>query len=113
MFPAGAHDDQVDAAADALRELVGTAGNTGMIDFYGRLAREQVAAAPLRDFHFGAQALESGLVALVVPEGLSTAYGLSGRCYTVDRDRLIAVEPDDVGPFRAAGFLEPINKPAC
>ena len=105
MFPAGAHDDQVDAAADALRELVGTGGNTGMIEFYGRMALEQAAAAPATGFSFGPKPVESGLVAMIAPPGTSTAYGMSGRPYAVAADGRVSVHPDDVGPLRAAGFL--------
>ena len=106
MFPAGAHDDQVDAAADALRELVGTGGNTGMIEFYGRMAAEQAAAVPATGFSMGPKPVVSGLVAMIAPPGTSTAYGISGRPYAVAADGSVAVEPDDVGPLRAAGFKE-------
>lgn len=106
-FPAGAHDDQVDAAADALRELVGNQGNTGMIGYYERLSRQQQLTVSLSETFDGPRVLaRTALVTLVMPEDIGTAYGLSGVCYVPTSDRLIMVEPEDVTPFRAAGFVE-------
>ena len=44
MFPSGAHDDQVDAAADAFNELAGV-GTTGFLELYKSLAEERAAKA--------------------------------------------------------------------
>ena len=105
MFPAGAHDDQVDAAADALRDLVGNASNIGMIEFYERMTRERAAAAPADRFSLGPKLPDDGLVAMIAPHGVTTVYGMSGWPYHVGLGGKVEVDADDVGSLRAAGFV--------
>ena len=98
MFPAGAHDDQVDAAADALRELAGNQNNTGMIEFYARQAREMAQGKSSRP-------APSDLVTMIAPEGVTTVYGRSGWSYSVGLGRRVEVDADEVAALRAAGFV--------
>ena len=100
MFPAGAHDDQVDAAADALRELAGNQNNTGMIEFYARQARELIKPPGS-----GPRTSSADLVTMIAPEGVTTVYGKSGWHYNVGLGRRVEVDADEVAPLRAAGFV--------
>lgn len=102
-FPAGAHDDQVDAAADALRELAGNQHNTGMIGYYAKMAVQ--VQLKLETDTAGRPMIAGDLVAMVMPSG-GSAYGKSGRRYDAGPGRCIEAEPEDVPSFRAAGFLE-------
>ena len=102
-FPAGAHDDQVDAAADALRELAGNQGNTGMLDYYAKKAIEVQLTIALDPF--GRPMIAGDLITMIMPAG-GSAHGKSGRRYDAGPGSRIDVEAEDVPSFRAAGFLE-------
>jgi hypothetical protein len=44
-------------------------------------------------------------IRLRVPENISGVHGLSSTYYMVDAERVIAVEPGDVGPLIKAGYV--------
>ncbi len=48
-------------------------------------------------------------VALLAPEGVSTAYGKAGRLYAVGPDRRVEVEAEDAAPLLGAGFSFPAD----
>ncbi len=102
-FPAGAHDDQVDAAADALRELAGNQHNTGMLSYYAKMAVE--VQLTLETDSLGRPMIAGALVAMIIPGG-GSAYGISGRRYDAGLGGRIDVEPEDLPSFRLAGFKE-------
>ncbi|WP_457105935.1 phage terminase large subunit [Methylobacterium sp. P5_C11] len=107
LFPAGSHDDQVDAAADAFNELAGVAPGEGLIAFYRR--QIEVGSAPEAP-HYGwsMPSVASGraTIELVAPAGTGTVIGLSGARYTPDTDGRIVVWSDDASPLCAAGFSD-------
>lgn len=97
--------DHADAAIWALTHLMLGESTTGIIEFYERQAREKAEAGPPKGPQIGPGEATGGLVAMLAPPDVSTAYGRSGRRYDVVAGR-VEVEADDVGPFRAAGFRE-------
>ena len=48
----------------------------------------------------------NGGVKMKAPNGVSTAYGMTGTQYNADADGIIVVSADDVAPLRAAGYLQ-------
>jgi phage terminase large subunit len=48
----------------------------------------------------------NGGVRMTAPAGTSTAYGMTGTQYNADADGIFIVSADDMGPLRAAGFLQ-------
>ncbi len=91
VFPKGRHDDQVDATAQAFAWAKQRSANTGMIDFYARLAREQQGGC------------DRPMTRLLVPAG-TTAYLSDGTCPTV-RDGFIEVPEGEAAPLMAASFV--------
>lgn len=107
LFPAGSHDDQVDAAADAFNELAGVLPGEGLIEFYRR--QMEVGSAqeePRRGWSMPSATVEDATVELVAPPGTGTVIGLSGARYTPDARGYMAVLSEDAGPLRAAGFSD-------
>ncbi|AYO85903.1 terminase [Methylobacterium brachiatum] len=105
MFPAGSHDDQVDAAADAFNELAGVLPGEGLIEFY----RRQIAVSPAPEGPRHGWSMPSGGVArstieLLAPAGTGMVIGRSGASYTPDTCGRIAVLEGDAAPLLAAGF---------
>lgn len=48
----------------------------------------------------------NGGVRMTAPAGTSTAYGMTGTQYNADANGVFVVSADDVGPLRAAGFVQ-------
>jgi phage terminase large subunit len=48
----------------------------------------------------------NGGVRMKAPNGTSTAYGMTGTQYNADANGVFIVSADDVGPLRAAGFVQ-------
>ncbi len=96
--------DRLDALVWGLSELfIGSGNNTAIIEFYRREVEAQQRA--------GGLVIESqaqSLVRLRAPEGLSTAYLLSGECLTIPADRLVQVIAGDAPPLLAAGFIKEV-----
>ncbi len=91
VFPKGRHDDQVDSTAQAFAWAKQRSANTGMIEFYARMAREQQGGGNGR------------MTRLLVPPG-RTAYLSDGSCPTL-RDGIIEVPESEAAPLVAAGFV--------
>lgn len=105
MFPAGSHDDQVDAAADAFNELAGVLPGEGLIEFYRRQIGDSSASESLRHgWSMPSGAVEGSTIELVAPSGTGSVIGLSGARYTPDTHGRIAVVTTDAGPLLASGF---------
>jgi predicted phage terminase large subunit-like protein len=102
LFPAGTHDDQVDAAADAFNELAGIVPGEGLLEFY----RQEAERAALDGLGDAPRILtdKRGLVPLYPPPGFTMAFGLSGECYRADPDGRVYVLPEDVGLANAPGW---------
>ncbi|WP_244633204.1 phage terminase large subunit [Methylobacterium radiotolerans] len=108
MFPAGSHDDQVDAAADAFNELAGVLPGEGLIEFYRR-QQEQLLKV-------GGQQIEQSTpastiereVLLIIPPESGTVVGLSGATYQPDRNGQIRASAKDAKYLRAIGFRDVI-----
>lgn len=104
LFPAGTHDDQVDAAADAFNELAGVQPGEGLIEFYRREAGAKAAKAA--NGHANGHTPAPACLRMKAPLGISTVYGMSGRAYQVDEGGLVAVSESDAAPLRAQGFVQ-------
>jgi hypothetical protein len=78
----------------------------GIMEYYRRQAEEAkqseaTAAAPKLP-----PALSTGGVRLIVPDGVSAVYGMTGRMYVVTAGEIIA-DPDDAAPLLGQGFRKP------
>ncbi|MGT2481844.1 phage terminase large subunit [Methylobacterium oryzae CBMB20] len=105
MFPAGSHDDQVDAAADAFNALASVLQGEGLIEFYRRqTAASSVSESPRHGWSMPSGAAEGSTIELVAPAGTGSVIGLSGARYTPDTHGCIAVLTADAGPLLASGF---------
>jgi len=91
---AGAHDDLCNSAAGALT-LLGSQSEPGFIQYYRELAGGASAAETTGDF-----------ILMRLPHGVSHAHGWSGTAYSCDRQGCMLIHPEDVKPFRNAGFIE-------
>lgn len=103
-FPEAKHDDDVDSTAEAFNDLVHV-GNTGMIDFYELMAKENAdkVTSP-HPWKIGAGPLAANLTRMQAPEGVNSVSGMSGRPYIVT-DGFVDVEAEDIAPLRSAGFV--------
>lgn len=105
MFPAGSHDDQVDAAADAFNELAGVLPGEGLIEFYRRQIEGGPVQAALRhEWSMPSGIVEDGTIELVAPPNTGTVIGLSGKHYSPDERGHISVAIGDAKLLRTAGF---------
>jgi len=94
LFPAGAHDDQVDAFADALNDLaLPTMKGAGAFEWM----RQEAEALGI------AASGEPALVRLRVPPGVSHVQGISGRSYAIQND-ILEVIPEDAEPLKRRGY---------
>lgn len=92
----GYSPDRVDALVWALTHLFLEGNNTGLIEFYKQEYDKKQKANVVES---------TDMVTMRAPGGISMAYGITGKGYTV-QDGLISVEPDDVSGLRRAGFVE-------
>jgi predicted phage terminase large subunit-like protein len=97
-FPTGAHDDQVDAAADGFNFLAGVVSGEGLIEFYRREA-EKAAMRDLGPDELPPIADDDMVVIIPAPGGPQAAYGLSGEFYRAGPDGKMRVRPEDAGPL--------------
>ncbi|WP_331315752.1 phage terminase large subunit [Methylobacterium mesophilicum] len=104
MFPAGSHDDQVDAAADAFNELAGVLPGEGLIELYRRQIAVGSAPEGQHVWSMPSRASDRAMIDLVAPSGTGTVIGSSGLHYTPDAGGRIKVLSDDVSPLLASGF---------
>lgn len=112
MFPAGSHDDQVDAAADAFNELAGVTPGEGLIEFYRRENEAKpLAGAPQHGWSMPSGVVEA-TVTMAAPVGTGTVIGMSGASYAPDPLGRVRVAPGDAGPLRAAGFIDVADEAA-
>ena len=109
-FPAGAHDDIVDAASDAFAEVAESRSFEGMAEFY---RQEAVKAAMERD---GLKLLVAEVdMWLIKPApGFSTAYGQDGTKYVTNERGIMVVHPED-GPalLRQMGWSRVMGEQAA
>ena len=98
MFPAGSHDDQIDAAADAFNDLAAVNGGEGVLEFYRQEAERLSNGRRPADQQAGYQPVK------LRGNGM-TAYGLSTKRYEPDADGFYYVDPDDAPPLCRAGFV--------
>ena len=97
----GGSPDRMDALVWALTELMIGADGFAIIEFYRREV-ETTNRGGGRIIEGKAEAL----IRLRAPEGLSTAYLLSGECLTIPADRLVQVVESDAPGLLAAGFIK-------
>ena len=88
VFPKGRHDDQVDSTAQAFSWAKQRSQNTGIIEYYARLAAEQRGEG------------NCAKTRLLVPVGI-TVYLRDGSRPTM-RDGIIEVPESEAGPLVAA-----------
>jgi predicted phage terminase large subunit-like protein len=102
-FPTGAHDDYVDASADAFNEIAGIVPGEGLLEFY----RQEAERAALAQAGAGSDSLPpGGMVGLLPPAGLQMAFGQGGRMYRLNERGEMWVHPDDAPALeRHAGML--------
>ena len=104
-FPAGTHDDQCDAGADAFNEIAGIVPGEGLLEYYRqeaeRAAAEARGANPLPPGFSGPE----GRIGLIPPPGCQMAFGRQGEMYRLDADGVMWVTPDDVFLARAVGWI--------
>lgn len=98
----GGSPDHLDALVWALTELMVGAPD-GFSNFIGFMQNE-IAAQGQSALTIDGQA--TSLTRLRAPEGLSTAYLLSGQCLTIAADRIIEVGEEDALPLLGAGFVK-------
>lgn len=83
IFPAGSHDDQVDAAADAFNKLAGVLPGERLIAFYRRMSAESpTPELPRHGWSMPSGASEDSMIELLAPAGTGTVIGLSSVRYT-------------------------------
>lgn len=95
-FPAGAHDDQVDAASDAFNEIADVLDGEGVLDFY----REAAAKA---EREASGDIDEGDLVRIVGPPHIKTFIGQTGRHVRAE-DGAFYVPEDDAVAMMSIGF---------
>ena len=79
--------------------------NTGFHDFYRKEAEEAMRGpAPVSGSSVDGHQPDE--VDLIVPPGIDSVSGLSGREYRPDANRIIRVLRDDAPPLRHAGYVE-------
>ena len=98
---AGYSPDRLDAMVWGLTELMVGMQNDGIIHFM-RAEMEEAQSAAIKA---NAPPDPNSFVRLRCPEGVQTAYGRRGTRYIANAQGCIDVEPDDVGPLGAAGFV--------
>lgn len=91
-FPAGKHDDQVDAAADAFNECADVIAGEGLMEWY----RRQAEAALRGQDPNKPEAEGDGLTALIMPAGGGTYFGIEGDKYQPDAEGNVRVKACDV-----------------
>lgn len=104
----GVSPDDWDALALAFAEP--SFPGAGLMEYYARTIAEQQEAQKQQaqggGFGKPAPTEEGGGIRLVVPEGVSTVYGMSGAVYQV-KDGEIVADPDDAAPLLGQGFRKP------
>lgn len=95
-FPAGSHDDQVDAAADAYNEIADVLDGEGVLEYY----REEAAKMARRE---AGEIEESDLVRIVGPAHIKTFIGQTGR-HVRDEDGAFYVPEADALAMMGIGF---------
>jgi predicted phage terminase large subunit-like protein len=112
-FPTGAHDDQVDAAADAFNDVAEVVAGEGLMEWYRRQAEavrngtsnqyaEAVSTGPVKVNPETGQP-DDGRIALRMPTAGGSFYGLEGDRYRVPQDLIIRVKPCDYEAMLRAG----------
>lgn len=106
-FPAGAHDDQVDAAADAYNELAEWAPGEGLREYY----RQEAARVAARESGAG-QIPEVEHVRVKPPAGVNQAYGADGSRYSAGPDGFMWMPADAARALESAGFVLAPEEPS-
>lgn len=94
-FPAGAHDDIVDAVADAFNEIAEIKSSEGLAEFY----RQEAAKAEAEARGETIEPADDEMVRIMPPAGISVAYGIDGLPYFPGADGSMLVKPIDAGPL--------------
>lgn len=97
----GYSPDRMDSLVWGFTELlVGSIANEGLMDYY----RQESQA--ISDRLAGKQLASPGaFVSLQGPEGINTAFGMSGTKYLLGDDGKFLVKEEDVKPLETAGFV--------
>lgn len=103
-FPAGSHDDQVDASADAFNELAEIKPGQNLMDYYRQEAARLEALKAQDRPNLDPSITPFEGVRLIPPPGIATAYGMMGDLYVPDREGFFTVKKHDVGPLTRSGF---------
>jgi phage terminase large subunit-like protein len=99
--------DHADACIWALTYLLGISNTGGMIEYLRQENAANAKAAIPGGWEFANQASgdRGKLIRLFAPSATGTFYGISGRSYWPNSDRIIEVLKMDAIPFRQAGFM--------
>lgn len=100
-FPAGKHDDQVDAVADAFNEAADVIAGEGLMEWYRRQAEAAVRGVDPNT----PEAEGDGLTPLIMPAGGGTFYGMEGDKYQPDAEGRVRVKECDVKVMLRHGAL--------
>lgn len=100
-FPTAKHDDQVDAASDAVNEVCGVVPSEGLLEYYRQEAERVRALAAGESGHVA----PADMVGLLPPAGLGMAYGRYGDEYRLDPATGIMW----VKPIDAPGYLSQVG----
>jgi predicted phage terminase large subunit-like protein len=96
-FPAGAHDDQVDAAADAFNEIADVLDGEGLIEHY----RQEAAAAARAD---AGEVLDDEKVRIEGRPEMRSFVGMTGERHERQEDGTFLVSDADATAMLALGF---------
>lgn len=96
----GYSPDRVDALVWTFTHIFNEGADTGILDFYAGQFMEQQAREEEKN-----NPSPDSLYKLKAPEGLSSAYGITGEKYTV-MDGFVLVPEDELPGLRRAGFVE-------
>lgn len=96
-FPAGSHDDQVDAAADAFNECAGVVAGEGLMEWYRRQA-EAVSQGRDPNARPGSEdPNDDGRVAIIMPASAGgTFHGIEGDRYMPGPDGKLRIKRCDL-----------------
>lgn len=97
----GYSPDRMDSLVWGLTELmVGVIANEGLMDYY----RQEAQAVADRLKGNTPALLPGEMISLQAPQGINTAFGMSGEKYLIGDDGLFRVKEGDVEPLKSAGF---------
>lgn len=103
MFPAGAHDDQVDAFTGAYNFMNDPGAATHFMDWLVQEVQRMQAEARGETAE---RIADMERTPMRPPPGVTNATGLKGDAYGIDGEGVMWVRPDDAKILKRAGFVD-------